>query len=249
MEADIRVIEVVDSTNIQVAKLAEDGADEGTCVVAFCQQKGQGRSGRSFFSPEGGNLYMSLLLRPKNAKQADHITVAAAVAATRAIEKKYRICCGIKWVNDLIYKGRKIGGIVAQAHNYGTDDFYVVLGIGVNIYDSQDVPKDIKGVYGSLTGRICDLERDEARRDAVELAEKIIDEFSAFYNDFYGTGCAAKYRKLSVVIGRNVSYVCNDSRTEAKVIDIDDEGCIVLEMNGSVRKYRDGEIRIRMEDM
>ena len=81
MEADIRVIEVVDSTNIRVAALADEGAPEGTCVVAFCQQKGQGRSGRTFFSPEGGNLYMSLLLRPKSEEQTDHITVAAAVAA------------------------------------------------------------------------------------------------------------------------------------------------------------------------
>ena len=248
MEADIRVIEVVDSTNIRVAALADEGAPEGTCVVAFCQQKGQGRSGRTFFSPEGGNLYMSLLLRPKSEEQTDHITVAAAVAAARAIENKYRICCGIKWVNDLIYKGKKIGGIVAKAHNYGTDRFYVVLGIGVNIFDSPDVPKDIESVYGSLTGRKCDLEMDKARSGAVELAGGIIEEFSVSYNDFYGSGCAAKYRDLSVVIGRDVSYLDNGSEFKAKVLDIDDEGGIVLDMNGNVRTYRDGEIRIRLED-
>lgn len=247
MEADIRVYDVVDSTNIRVSELAKEGAAEGTCVVSFKQLQGQGRSGRSFFSPEGGNLYMSLLLRPKNEAAGEHITVAAAVASAVAIEKYFDIHCGIKWVNDLIYNDRKVGGMVAQAHNYGSDDFYVVLGIGINIYESKDIPEDIEGKYGSLMGKGCDLEREAAEKDAVELARQIIREFSVYYDDYEGSGCAQKYRDLSVVIGRDVSYTDGGREIKAKVLDIDNEGGIVLEMSGTVRTYRDGEIRIRVE--
>ncbi len=248
MEADIRVFDVVDSTNIRVEELAKEGAAEGTCVVSFKQLHGQGRSGRTFFSPEGGNLYMSLLLRPYDETVSEHITVAAAVASAVAIEKHFGIHCGIKWVNDLIYKGRKVGGMVAQAHNYGSDDFYVVLGIGINIYESGHIPKDIEGRYGSLMGKGCGLEKEVAEKEAVELAEQIIREFSVYYDDFAGSGCADKYRDLSVVIGRDVSYMEGDREIKAKVTDIDNDGGIVLDMDGVISTYRDGEIRIRVED-
>lgn len=248
MEADIRVFDVVDSTNIIAHELAKEGAAEGTCVVSFKQLNGQGRSGRSFFSPEGGNLYMSLILRPRDQAAGDHITVASAVASAVAIEKYYGIHCGIKWVNDLILNGRKVGGMVAQAHNYGSDDFYVILGIGINIYESGDIPKDIEGRYGSLMGRSCDIDKADAEDAAVGLAERIISEFSLYYDDFEGSGCAAKYRDLSVVIGRDVSYTDSNREIKAKVIDIDNDGGIVLDMNGTIRTYRDGEIRIRVED-
>lgn len=246
MEADIRVIDVVDSTNICIEELAGAGAREGTCVVAFKQLHGQGRSGRSFYSPDGGNLYMSVLLRPHDAKQAERITVAAAVATTDAIRDKLGIDTGIKWVNDIILDGRKVSGMVAQAHNYGTDDFYVVLGIGINIYESPDIPKDIENVYGSLMGRKCDEGAEAARNFAIGLAREIIKDFSLYYDDFEGNGCAARYRQRSVVIGRDVSYICGNDTISARVVDIDDDGGIVLEEGGVRRTYRDGEIRIRL---
>lgn len=248
MEADIRVFDVVDSTNIRAEELAKEGAAEGTCVVSFKQLHGQGRSGRTFFSPEGGNLYMSLLLRPRSQQVCEHITVAAAVASAIAIEKKFNIHCGIKWVNDLIYNKKKVGGMVAQAHKYGSADFYVVLGIGINIYESGDIPKEIEGRYGSLMERKCDLDKADANGAAVELARQIIREFSTFYDDFEGSGCVQKYRELSVVIGHEVSYLYKDQEIKAKVMDIDRDGGIVLDMNGTVRTYRDGEIRIKLED-
>lgn len=249
MEADIIVYETVDSTNIQVAKLADAGAREGTCVVAFCQTQGQGRSGRSFYSPKGGNLYMSLLLRPRTQEAAGHITVAAAVATVNAIENKFGIKCGIKWVNDIILNKKKVCGMVAQAYNVGRDDFYVVLGIGVNIYDSPDIPEDIVGIYGSLFGKPCDIGTKEAGSAAVDLASEIIKEFSVYYNDFTGSGCAGKYRALSVVTGHSVIYRSGNDEICAKVVDIDDEGGIVLKTPEGVRCYRDGEIRIRPCDM
>ena len=90
METDLIVYDEVDSTNTVLEKLADEGAPEGTCVIALSQTKGQGRSGRSFFSPEGGNLYMSMLLRPDTDERFDKITMAAAVAVSEAIDESLR---------------------------------------------------------------------------------------------------------------------------------------------------------------
>ncbi|MBO4904242.1 MAG: biotin--[acetyl-CoA-carboxylase] ligase [Lachnospiraceae bacterium] len=249
METDIKIIDVVDSTNTVLEKLADEGAAEGTCVVSFCQTKGQGRSGRSFFSPEGGNLYMSLLLRPKDPAVTDMITVMSAVAVIRALKERYGIEPGIKWVNDIILGGRKICGMVARARNIGQDAFHVILGIGVNIYDPENIPSDIADIYGSVTGRKCDIAKDEQRSASVSLAKTILREFANLYEHFDKAGTVDEYRRNCIVIGKRVSYISGNDTTEARVLDIDQDGGIVLETNGCARTYRDGEIRIRLQDM
>lgn len=245
METDIRVFEVVDSTNVTLAEMAENGAGEGTCVIAFMQRAGQGRSGRTFYSPEGANLYMSLLLRPAG-RPYDMITVMAAVAVVHAIKRRFGIDTGIKWVNDIIYSDRKVCGIVAKAHDFGGDDPYVVLGIGVNIYESSDVPPEIADTYGSLIKGSCELSREEGRRQAKELASDIIEEFSYYYEDYRKREAVEEYRKHSVVIGRTIEYVSGNDRIRAVVAGIDDDAAIVLDIDGKRQSFRDGEIRIRI---
>ena len=127
METDLKIFDTVDSTNDTLKELADKGAAEGTCVLAFCQRKGQGRSGRRFFSPDGGNMYMSLLLRPGNLESSDMITVTAAVAVVSAIKEVFGKDTGIKWVNDIYFGKKKICGIIATAYNIGTDDMYIIL--------------------------------------------------------------------------------------------------------------------------
>ena len=249
MEADLKIFESVDSTNIKLKEYADDGAREGTCVVAFYQSAGQGRSGRTFFSPEGGNLYMSLLLRPGSDDVFGMITTMAAVAVCDSIKDMFGIDTGIKWVNDIILGGRKVCGIVAQAHNVGTDERYVILGIGINIYDATDVPDDIAGIYGSITGKRCDTDKQEAQSRAVRLASHITQRFSDLYgsDDIYGH--IEKYRKRCIFIGENIRYISGDKEVTAKCVGIDDLGGIILERGGNRLVYRDGEIRIRSLDL
>ena len=249
MEADIRVYDTVDSTNTRLAALAGAGAAEGTCVVAFCQTSGQGRSGRTFYSPKGGNLYMSLLLRPKDDKVFDRITVFAAVATVKAIRAELGMACGIKWVNDVIKDGKKVCGIVAKAVDHGKPDGYVILGIGINIYRDDHIPEDIAGRYGSIYDRKCDLPEDEAEKEATKLAQRIISEFAYYYDGKRYDEAAEEYRDLSLVIGKGVEYVTGNSTLTARVLGIDDDGGIILETDDGVRTYRDGEIRIKVNDM
>ena len=248
METDIRIIDVVDSTNTVLESLAEKGAPEGTCVISFCQTKGQGRSGRAFFSPEGGNLYMSLLLRPKNREVTEMITVMSGVATVRALRNRFGIDAGIKWVNDIIYDGRKICGMVAVGHGFGGDDPYVILGIGVNIYESGNVPEDITDVYGTVMKKRCE-DINAGHDEAVGLAKDILAQFGSLYDKHDFRRIVEEYRRYSVVIGEKVEYLSGDEVISATVVDIGDDCGIVLESDGILRTYRDGEIRIRMKDL
>ena len=244
METDLKIFDTVDSTNDTLKELAENGAPEGTCVLAFCQLKGHGRSGRSFYSPDGGNLYMSLLLRPGDPKSFDMITVTAAVAVVSAIKETFSADTGIKWVNDIYHDGKKVCGIIATAYNVGTKDVYIILGIGVNIYKSSHIPEDIKGIYGSLFPEEIDLSESARRDSAIALCKSIIKNFSYYYDRCLYKDVISLYRKYCIVIGKKVEYLSGERTVAAKVVDIDDKGHIVLDENGIIKTYGDGEIRI-----
>ncbi len=249
MEADIRIFDEVDSTNTTLEQLAASNDREGLCVVSLLQRKGQGRSGRSFYSPEGGNLYMSLLIKPVSPDVVDILTPAAAVAVVRVIAKRFGINTGIKWVNDIMYRGRKVCGIIAKAYDYGMPGRYVILGIGINIYRSSDIPEDILDVYGSLYDKSCTMSKDMQRVEAVETAAAVIKELSHLLYETDRKTLFDEYRDRSVVIGKEVEYLSGSLIKHAKVEGIDDNGAIILSMDGNTGTYRDGEIRIRLSDM
>lgn len=246
MEADIKVFDTVESTNITLEDMAKSGAPEGTCVVAFEQTAGQGRRGRSFYSPKGGNLYMSLLLRPKDKSVFGMITVYAAVATACAIENVLGVRCGIKWVNDIYLDGRKVSGIVAQAHDVGSGSEHVILGIGINIYEDDNIPADIADRYGSVIKGKCDRTDEEKRDQAIALAKRITDNFAYYYDGGRKAEAVKLYRSASVVTGKMVEYDRGKEVCTAYVAGIDDDGGIILEIDGIKKAYRDGEIRIRI---
>ena len=249
METDLKIFDVVDSTNDTLEELADKGAPEGTCVIAMSQRKGRGRSGRSFYSPDGGNLYMSLLLKPRSMKLCDLITIIAAVATVEAVREVFGIDTGIKWVNDIILDSKKICGIIATARNLESEDRYVILGIGMNIYESRFVPEDIRGKYGSVFGRSCDLSADESRDQVKVLAGTIIRRFSYYYEQAPAKEVISQYRRYCIIIGRQVEYMSGSDIISARVAGIDDNGGIVLDINGALKTFRDGEIRINCDHM
>src|SRR5713101_1771541 len=124
----------VSSTNDVARELALAGASEGLCVIAREQTAGRGRQGRSWSSPPGEGLYLSLILRPQvTASASAMITLAAAVAVAETLRLGFHAAADIKWPNDILVRGRKICGILVEAAIEGDRLQYAVLGIGVNI--------------------------------------------------------------------------------------------------------------------
>ena len=137
----------IDSTNTRARELARQGAPHGTVLIADRQTGGRGRMGRSFHSPGGVGIYMSVILRPHCSPQAlMHLTCAAAVALCDAVESAVGFRPGIKWINDLVVQKRKIAGVLTELgfDSQGMVDFAVV-GIGINCCQQQsDFPEELR---------------------------------------------------------------------------------------------------------
>ncbi|HOQ06343.1 MAG TPA: biotin--[acetyl-CoA-carboxylase] ligase [Clostridiales bacterium] len=150
----------ITSTNTHAAKLAAEGCSEGMTVVAGMQTHGKGRLGRSWESPGGKGIYLSVVLRPPMAPpETPVLTLAAAVATVRAIYAATGIRTGIKWPNDIIFNGRKISGILLEMNSEADRVNYIILGIGINYSQTEeDFPPELRdravSVLSASGGRI-----------------------------------------------------------------------------------------------
>jgi len=147
------VHEVLDSTNREAERLAAAGAPEGTLVVADRQTAGRGRLGRSFFSPPGGGLYLSLLLRPEGPVDRVHEHVFAAAVAVAEVARAHvpSVPVEIKWPNDVLLAGRKTSGINLPTQIEGDRVASAILGVGVNVNTgATDFPAELQSIATSL---------------------------------------------------------------------------------------------------
>lgn len=235
---DIKVIfyDETDSTNNQAKRLINDGEKGTLLVCAGRQTAGRGRQGKSFYSPEGTGIYMSLVIHPGSSLQnAVTATTAAAVAVCRAIEKITDITPKIKWVNDVYVNGRKVCGILTEAvtdFESGTVSS-VIIGIGVNI-TTENFPSDVENA-GALNANIS--KSMLIAKIADELMEIALGDYSAFIG---------YYRTHSMIIGRQITFFENGTATDGTALAIDETGGLVVRTeNGETRTLRSGEITLR----
>ncbi len=148
----IHILSQAASTNEVAFHLALKGAEEGVVVLAESQTKGKGRIGRSWESPAGVNIYLSIILRPRIVPgKTPLITLMAAVACAEAIEEVAGLLPGIKWPNDLLLEGKKLGGILTEADMELDRINFVVVGIGINVNMTRtSFPASIKETATSL---------------------------------------------------------------------------------------------------
>lgn len=231
---EIVVMHEVSSTNTLLKQRAEEGAAAGTVLIAEQQNAGRGRRGRSFLSPRGG-IYMSVLLRPDmTADRCAFITALTALATAEALDRFTLDEIGIKWVNDLYVKGKKICGILTEGSvEIGSNQLaYMVIGIGINI--RGEVPDEIAEIATTLS--------TDAPR--VQLCAAVLDSLAHALGEDFGE-IAARYRARSLALGRNVTVLANPAY-EAKCVDIDDEAHLIVESARGRETLLSGEISIRL---
>ncbi|MDO5562850.1 MAG: biotin--[acetyl-CoA-carboxylase] ligase [Synergistaceae bacterium] len=243
-DIDVEVVQCAASTNALVREKANAGAPEGCVVVANEQSAGRGRLGRTFYSPSGAGIYMSLLLRPNNypAQLAARVTTIAAVAMCEAIEAVSDEEAQIKWINDIFIRGKKVCGILTEA-SFGLENSmleYAVLGLGINVYKpAGGFPKELAHVAGA----IFDAQRDDMKN---RLAAEFLNRFMAYYAELGKTDYVKKYRSRCFVIGRHVKVVSGSQTKNALVLGIDDECRLLVRYDdGSEESIFSGEISIR----
>lgn len=233
----------VDSTNTVAADMAKRGCCEGTVVISDAQTAGKGRLGRTFLSKKGG-IYLSLVLRPSlSPDDALFITVAAAVAAARAIERESGKKCDIKWVNDIYINRKKVCGILTEGAFAPDGSFdYAVLGVGINLFEPRDK------FPGELPLADSVFHREDKVLFKKRLKSRVVHSFLETFFDFYNAiekrEFICEYKQRSFLTGKEITYKTDEKTYTAIVEGIDDDANLVVNANGETKTLSHGDIQI-----
>lgn len=236
--------EETDSTNIRAKDAGEKGEAHGTLFVAERQAAGKGRRGRSWESPAGVSIYMTSLLRPELAPvEAPRLTPLMAIAVVEGIRRVTGLRCQIKWPNDVIFKGKKICGILTEMSAEIGLINYLVIGVGVNV-NQESFSEEIQEKATSLR---LELGRHIRRSEVIAA---VMEEFEACYETFLKTGDLAgvkeKYNRMLVNRGREVKILEPGNEYEAHALGINNDGeLIVRTKDGQEHAIYAGEVSVR----
>lgn len=234
----VEVLQEVDSTNSEAKRRLKAGLSELLLLAAEHQTAGRGRQGKSFYSPDGTGIYMTLTVHPHAPlTDAVSVTTRASVAVCRAIRQETGLQPEIKWVNDLYLYGKKICGILVEAES----DFAagitksLVIGVGVNV-TTAEFPAELTEA-ASLA-----VEADRDRLIAA-IARELLRETADLRDGSY----LEDYRRWSMVIGREIVWLRNGESRAAKAVAIDETGGLVIEeADGTRLTLSSGEISLRL---
>lgn len=237
-----------DSTNMDCKRLAEQGAPHGTLAVAEMQTGGRGRRGRSWQSPAGESIYMSLLCRPDiSPREAPMLTLVMGLSVAEAVERYTGLSAKIKWPNDIVVNGRKICGILTEMEmGLETKEIqYLVIGVGINVNNSA-FPAELQQMATSLF-----LESGKGEKILrAPLVQYVMEAFEKNYGLFLRT------LDLSLLKERYNAYLVNRD-AEVRVLDpkgeytgvarkVDEAGDLLVETSdGTVKKVYSGEVSVR----
>lgn len=243
--SQLEFIQLTGSTNTDAFRLAENGAIEGTVVLADSQTGGKGRRGRLWSSPAGVNLYCSVILRPAiMPHEAPQLTFLSAVAVARAIELTTRLTPEIKWPNDLLVSGKKVAGLLNEMSAETDGINFVILGIGVNLNMTADqFPQDLRHPATSL------LLESGIRVDRSRFTGTMLNELDRLYTDFLAHGFGPvreEWQQRCNANGRQV--LVSDSGTECtggRFVGIDSDGAMLLRSEeGTMHRITCGDVRV-----
>ena len=234
----------IDSTQEAARELAAAGADQGTVVVAERQTAGRGRMGRAWHSPAGVNLYATIILRPPiPLTEVPRLSLVAGVAAAEALERDAPGIVSLKWPNDVWLRGRKAGGIIAEAVTDAQSRLScVLLGIGLNVnLAASSIPEELREKATSLriaTGHLC---------DRIALADSLFNLLDSRYMETLTRGFDAArlaWERFSALKGKRVSIVAGDRRESGVVLGIDAGGALLLDIGERIERVVAGEVSV-----
>ncbi len=228
------IFDSIDSTNTYGKQLVLSGAPTPCIVLAEEQTSGRGRLGRSFFSPYGTGLYMSILCKTHlSPDKATFATVSASVAAAKAIEALSSKNVEIKWVNDLYIGGKKAGGILCESVMQNGESALIV-GIGINITTESFPEFELNSP--TSTGEL----------DRNALAAEIYNNFLYYFAPENRNVCLFEYRERFYLKDKAIVLHLADGTSKCAVArGIDDDGGLIIDIDGKTDIVRSGEVTVR----
>ena len=222
----------IDSTNFYAKRCAINGCEEGTVVVAGAQKSGRGRLGRLWESPPGKGIWMSVVLRPEiPPSDMQILTLAASCAVKASIEQMVDIKMGLKWPNDLILGKKKVSGILAEIDAEIEKVNFIILGIGVNVFqEKEDFPDEISKSATSLK-MFCEKNGIPATFKRAEIIKSILFELEKRYEQVKKgkiKDIINEWKKGSVTLGKAVKFKKNNTQYEGVAEDVNERGMLVI---------------------
>ena len=237
---NMQVFSEIGSTNTAAKKLASERVANGTVIIADKQTEGRGRMGRSFESPSGTGIYMSLVLYPEFGLEcAPLITSAAACAVAEAIDEVCGCDVSIKWVNDLYLNGRKICGILTEA-SLGLEMKsldHAVIGIGVNV-------RSVRNVFGEELGNIATSIEDETgvKADRNVLCGAMLNKLEHYLGMVESREFLNEYRRRELLTGNTITANVGGNTLTGMAMGIDDNANLIIKLpDGKLKKLGSGE--------
>lgn len=235
--------EATDSTNLRAHDLGEQGAADGTVVIADQQSSGKGRMGRQWASPPEVNLYASVLLRPPLLpRAAPQLTFLSAVAVARAVAAIGVPAPRVKWPNDVLIGGRKVAGLLNEMSAETERIHYVILGIGVNLNMRRDqFPADLNYPATSVA-----IEKGETVNRTL-FAQLLLQHLDTLYHRYLDEGFSSilrEWENLFDLKGRRVSVDFQDRLLFGHVEGLDSDGALLLRLDGGgLERVLAGDVR------
>jgi len=246
--AELFVFDEIDSTNLEAKRRAIGRGNDAAIIIANSQTLGRGRFGRTFHSPEGCGIYMSILLKPTKEQMAEAVmlTTAAAVAVCRAVNSLSDVSPQIKWVNDIYVNDKKVCGILTEAVADMESGMIesVVIGIGINFKTGeQPLPDEIANIAGAIFDKKVPISRNR-------MAAQVVNELFDILPDLQTRSFLKEYRERSMLLGKEIVYSRGDQKFSAIAEDIDDDGALVVTfIDGTREALRSGEVSVRPKSM
>ena len=236
--------DVTDSTNTRAKELGEGDAPHGTLCVADQQNAGRGRRGRSWESPSGCGIFMTLLLKPDmNPNNASMLTLVTALAVSRALTEITGEKSLIKWPNDIVMNGKKIVGILTEMSAQFDYINHIVVGIGINVHN-ESFPEEIAHMASSMM-----LETGGQRYHRALIIAKIMEYFEEYYDIFMKTedlsALVNEYNSRLVNLHNKVRVLDPKDPFEGKAMGITKRGELVVDTWASRKLVSSGEVSVR----
>lgn len=238
----ITVLPVVGSTNDWLRSAVSAGADVRQAVTTECQIAGKGRLGRSWATPVGGSIALSLGMRlQRTAPQLGGLSLVIGLAVVDALDPDGVLGLGLKWPNDVLADGRKLGGILIEILTAASDQTELMIGIGIN----HRLPR---AVVDTIDKAVIDLQSLGQRTPRNALIAAIMDRVDVFVTEFEQSGFAPfadAFRAAHQYHGREARVLGADSTVEGVVQGVDTQGRLLLATANGVRHFNAGEVSLR----
>ncbi len=236
--------DMLDSTQNQALKMANDPKNNGSVVVASMQTGGKGRDGRKWVSPKGG-IWISVILQPRfDISMMTLFPIASSLALSIAIEKLFSITPELKWPNDLTIEGKKVAGMLVDASLESNQIENLVLGVGINFnVDAKQIEKSLKqtpNFYG-----VTSLNQQKTNIKSVQLVKTFLVELEKIYESLvkkHSKEVVKEWTKRSSTIGKNVELRTDSGKIMGMAIKIEEDGALVVLENKKHRRVLAGDI-------